>query len=113
MEKYFNLFACLFIGSLIFPSASVAAGYKIIAENWGSCIRSNGDIPDWAKVQYLRQYYDDDPRYLAQWGLCNEKYHRLVICAGNYFEFSPDSSDSSRVCWAVFKGNPPTGLMGK
>lgn len=87
---------------------SLAADNRIIAKNWKPCRNNSGGVPAWTKSKHLQDYYDRDSRYLAQWGLCNEKYHRVVICAGNYFEEPLSASD--KVCQAVYKGDLPTGI---
>jgi len=87
---------------------SLAGDNRIIVKNWKSCRESNGSIPAWTKSKHLQDYYDRDPHYLAQWGLCNEKYHRIVICAGNYFEAPLSASD--KVCQAVYGRDLPAGI---
>lgn len=86
----------------------LAGDNRIIAKNWKPCRNNSGDLPAWTKSKHLQDYYDRDSHYLAQWGLCNEKYHRVVICAGNYFEEPLSTSD--KVCQAVYKGALPTGI---
>jgi hypothetical protein len=59
----------------------------IVAANWKSCATgiqhdepSFDEIPVLARAPTLRPYYDSDPRLLANHGLCNVKFHRVVLC---------------------------------
>jgi hypothetical protein len=61
--------------------------HKIIIANWKSCATgiqtdeiSWAEIPAWARAKSLKPYYYGDPRLLANHGLCNEKFHRVVLC---------------------------------
>ena len=67
--------------------ATSAAHAKTVPENWRPCatgIRheepSFDEIPAWAAAPSLCPYYEGEPRLLAMHGLCNAKFHRVVMC---------------------------------
>jgi hypothetical protein len=79
---------------------------KVVAANWKPCATgvqhdepSFDEIPAWARAASLRPYYDSDPRLLANHGLCNAKFHRVVLCLPGWQE-DHDNSPSFRVCHA-------------
>lgn len=81
-----------------------ACDSTIKISNWGSCrvgpLGENGGdsdwaaVPRWAKDPQIRPYFMDDPRLLANHGLCNEKFHRVVLCLPGWQE----SADID-ACW--------------
>jgi hypothetical protein len=60
-------------------------------------------IPEWAKAPHLRKYYDNNPRLLADHGLCNEKFKRLVVCGPGYDDGGNPNDPAHQVCQAVGK----------
>jgi hypothetical protein len=82
------------------------AGTKIVPGNWAPCATgvqhdepSFDEIPAWANTKALRPYYDSDPRLLANHGLYNAKFHRVVLCLPGWQE-DHDGSPEFRVCQA-------------
>lgn len=76
----------------------------IVLSNWKSCAvgplsESGGDadwkaIPKWARSKDLRPWFMDDPRLLANHGLCNAKFRRVVLCVPGWQE-----SNDKDACW--------------
>jgi hypothetical protein len=76
----------LFIALSLALSAG-AAHSKIVIANWKPCATgiqhddpSWDEIPAWARAKSLQPYYLGEPRLLAIHGLCNKKFHRVVLC---------------------------------
>jgi hypothetical protein len=85
---------------------AMSGSTKIIPENWAPCATgiqrdepSFDEIPAWANTKELRPYYDSDPRLLANHGLCNAKFHRVLLCLPGWQE-DHDGSPEFRVCQA-------------
>jgi hypothetical protein len=102
--------AVLAIVALTTPAP--ACDQPIVLSNWKSCmIGPLGDgtkadwaaVPTWTKAPAIRPYFFDDPRLLANHGLCNAKYRRVVLCLPGWEE-RPDKD----ACWflicAGFRG---------
>jgi hypothetical protein len=80
------------LSALALCLAIVPAHAKIIPQNWkpcgditrgricreGECIWSQ--IPAWARSPGIAKYYDHDDILLSNHGLCNERFHRVVLC---------------------------------
>jgi hypothetical protein len=117
----------LAILTLAVAAAPAMADPKIIAENWAPCANAaNGVVyerttnfrgepiiitrlqpPAWTRTRSLRPYYLDNPLLLATHGLCNAKFHRLVICLPGWQENHEDTP-TRRVCaaYAIAHGFP-------
>lgn len=90
----------LFAGAI---SAS-ACDQTIILTNWKSCAVGTlvaGDeisqwaaVPKWARDEKIRPFFFDDPRLLAKHGLCNGKFHRVVLCLPGWQE-----AGDKNACW--------------
>jgi hypothetical protein len=57
-------------------------------------------VPAWTRNDAISKRFSDDPRVLANHGLCNEKYKRVVLCLPGWDE-GPANSLSLKVCNAV------------
>jgi hypothetical protein len=75
--------------------------HKIVIAHWKPCATgiqadeiSWAEIPAWARAKSLRRFYYGEPRLLANHGLCNEKFHRVVLCLPGWEE-----SDDKTVGW--------------
>jgi hypothetical protein len=94
----------LALGVLSAGIAQVAAcDQTIILSNWSSCAiaplgNSKGatwdTVPTWTNSSDLRPYFFDDPRLLAEHGLCNAKFKRVVLCLPGWQE-----SHDKDACW--------------
>jgi hypothetical protein len=87
-------------------AATPPAMAKVVAANWKPCATgiqrdepSFDEIPAWARAPELRPYYDSDPRLLANHGLCNAKFHRVVLCLPGWQEDHANTPEF-RVCQA-------------
>jgi hypothetical protein len=97
--KTILLVGCLAFGTCLATSAAQA---KIIPQNWKSChtgapLRDDGkndkaSVPAWL----LPMINPDDARLYALHGLCNEKFHRVVLCLTGWQE---DASESWNQPW--------------
>ena len=101
----------LFMISISMPSLVYAEPEPTIKpENWKSCavrdLKTDGDwdswnsIPKWAKAPHLVKIYEQ-PRFLINHGLCNEKFKRIVICAPGWDDDGDPKDPFHRVCKAV------------
>jgi hypothetical protein len=94
------------------------AGGLVVLSNWKACaigpLSDSGDVEaDWASVpawtKSLARYFYDEPRLLANHGLCNEKFHRVVLCLPAW-EYSEDKTANwFRICDGVTKRNIAKG----
>jgi hypothetical protein len=78
---------------------------KIVIANWKPCATgiqteeiSWAEIPAWARVKSLRPYYFGEPRLLANHGLCNEKFHRVVLCLPGWEDSDDKTAGWFKVC---------------
>jgi hypothetical protein len=81
-----------------------ACDQTIVLSNWKSCaiapLSEDGGDADWAAVpawtndRAIRPYFFDDPRLLANHGLCNAKFRRVVLCLPGWQE-----SHDKDACW--------------
>lgn len=88
----------------IATSPASACGHSVVLSNWQSCAiapLSDGGggndwaaVPSWVKDPVIRRYFFDDPRLLANHGVCNAKFHRVTLCLPGWQE----SSDKD-ACW--------------
>lgn len=100
MKLFFSTFLC----SLASVANALACDQHIVLSNWKSCsVRALGDqggasdwnaIPVWAKDKKIQPYFMGDPRLLANHGLCNERYRRVVLCLPGWEE-----SQDKNACW--------------
>jgi hypothetical protein len=101
-------FALLLVASLaigtVFTGPDHAEGHTVIITNWKPCATgiqhdepSFDEIPAWARAKSLRPYYYYDPRVLANHGLCNAKFHLVVLCLPGWEE-SLEHGDWYKVC---------------
>jgi hypothetical protein len=103
--------------------AATAMAHDVIPENWKACgdpangvkyeyttnvrgepiVITRDQIPSWARSPALRPYYFDDELLLANHGLCNEKFHRVVLCLPGW-EDGDSKADWYKVC-AFWRAN--------
>jgi hypothetical protein len=97
--------ACGF--TMVVPFMFAANAHDIIIENWKPCAtgfqRKDGErswleIPAWARIASLRPWYYGDPRLLANHGLCNAKFHRVVLCLPGWQESDDQNAGWFKVC---------------
>ena|ERR1700730_4018328 len=108
------------VATLDLIAAGGAANAKIIPENWKPCAdAANGvvyehttnfdgkpivltrfQIPAWAHDPAIRPYYMDDPLLLANHGLCNAKFHRIVLCLPGWEDNDDKTAPWFKVCAA-------------
>ncbi|MGO7872922.1 hypothetical protein [Rhizobium leguminosarum] len=72
----------------------------IVLSNWKSCqvapLSDEGGaadwkaVPEWTRDKAISPYFLNDPRALANHGLCNAKFHRVVICWPGWDEGNKD-----------------------
>jgi hypothetical protein len=84
--------------------AAVACDQTIVLTNWKSCAvgplsEEGGEqdwkaVPSWARDSKIRPFFFDDPRMLAEHGLCNSKFKRVVMCLPGWQE-----SRDKNACW--------------
>lgn len=85
-----------------------ACDQTIVLSNWKSCrigpLSEKGGntdwlaVPAWAKERSIRRYFFEDARLLANHGLCNEKYHRVVLCLPGWEDSSDRDACSYLIC---------------
>jgi hypothetical protein len=92
------------------PAAAVArvCNQTIVLSNWKSCAigplkETGGDadwatVPAWTKDRAIRPYFDNDPRLLANHGLCNAKFHRVVLCLPGWQESNDKDACRYLIC---------------
>jgi hypothetical protein len=96
--------ATLAVAVMVATTSAQACDHTIVLSNWKSCaigpLSENGGeadwaaVPAWTKSSALRPYFYDEPRLLANHGLCNAKYHRVILCLPAW----QDSEDKD-ACW--------------
>ncbi|MBB5665475.1 hypothetical protein GGI64_004516 [Rhizobium leguminosarum] len=62
----------------------------VVLSNWKSCqiapLSEEGGaadwkaVPEWTREKAISRFFLNDPRSLANHGLCNAKFHRVVVC---------------------------------
>lgn len=83
---------------------ALACDQTIVLTNWKSCAvgtlseqggSSGWDaVPTWTRSPKLQPFFFQDPRLLASHGLCNEKFHRVVLCLPGWKE-----TTDKNACW--------------
>lgn len=83
-------------------------GHTIIPSNWKSCavgkLTANGGdadwaaVPAWTKDRKIQPYFFGEPRMLANHGLCNEKFRRVVLCLPGWEERQEKGACWYQVC---------------
>ena len=96
--------AVIVIVVLVAQAGRAHAG-TIINSNWKPCATgvqheepSWDEVPAWTRKKAISKYFDDEPRLLANHGLCNEKFHRVVLCLPGWDEPGAIDDDWHRVC---------------
>ncbi|MBX5220507.1 hypothetical protein HJC04_09330 [Rhizobium sp. NLR8a] len=89
--------------SLLLGSAVQAfpCDQPITISNWSFCATGNVSaeggaadwkvVPAWTREQAISAYFGNDPRLLANHGLCNAKFHRVVLCQPGWQTGNPDT----------------------
>ena len=92
----------LALAAIIAATAARACDHTIVLSNWKSCAigqlsQDGGEAADWKAVPAWtkRSQFGSDPRLLANHGLCNAKFHRVVFCFAG-FEERVSAKDE---CW--------------
>jgi hypothetical protein len=96
--------AALVAAVIALGKPALACDHSIVLSNWVSCAtgplsESGGDVdwaavPTWTRDRAIRPYFYNDPRLLANHGLCNAKYRRIVLCLAGWEE-----SKDKDACW--------------
>ncbi|WP_139032165.1 hypothetical protein [Mesorhizobium amorphae] len=96
--------AALAAAVMVDTTSARACDHAIVPSNWKSCaigpLSENGGKADWAAIPAwtmkpaIRPYFLDDPRLLANHGLCNTKYRRVTLCLPGWQE-----SRDKDACW--------------
>lgn len=92
----------LFVAMASNPAAACDQTIKV--SNWKSCAVGNlsdegGEadwkaVPVWARDKAIRPYFESDPRLLANHGLCNNRFKRVVLCLPGWEE-----ARDKDACW--------------
>lgn len=103
-------FAILVIFIIVFSMSAAYADCKhtLVLSNWRACAigplsETGGDadwaaVPAWTRDRTIQTYFYGEPRLLANHGLCNEKFHRVVLCLPGWEENRDDKACWYRIC---------------
>jgi len=91
--------------------ATAVPAATIHRENWKPCALRSMDanyadadfwavIPAWTRKPEIAKYFDNEPRLLANHGLCNAKFERVVLCLPAW-DIDPPTTPAQKVCGAV------------
>jgi hypothetical protein len=92
---------------------TLAADHTINPANWKSCavgpLSDDGGqdwsaVPAWTRDPAISKWFYNEPRLLANHGLCNEKFHRVVLCLPGWDMDGPKKDGWYLVCSAVLGG---------
>ncbi|ANL70544.1 hypothetical protein AMC83_CH00509 [Rhizobium phaseoli] len=94
-----------------------ACDQPVVISNWSFCATGNVSaeggaadwkvVPAWTREKAISAYFGNDPRLLANHGLCNAKFHRVVLCQPGWQTGNPDEC-SYLVCSGYY-----SSLFGK
>ena len=94
-----------------------ACDQPVVISNWSFCATGNVSaeggaadwkvVPPWTREKAISAYFGNDPRLLANHGLCNAKFHRVVLCQPGWQTGNPDEC-SYLVCSGYY-----SSLFGK
>ncbi|SCB57684.1 hypothetical protein GA0061105_103140 [Rhizobium aethiopicum] len=72
----------------------------IMISNWSLCAIANVSdeggqadwkaVPEWTRQKAISAYFGNEPRLLANHGLCNTKFQRVVLCLPGWEMGDPD-----------------------
>ncbi|ANL32595.1 hypothetical protein [Rhizobium phaseoli] len=105
--------------SILLGSAvqAFACDQPVVISNWSFCATGNVSaeggaadwkvVPAWTREKAISAYFGNDPRLLANHGLCNAKFHRVVLCQPGWQTGNPDEC-SYLVCSGYY-----SSLFGK
>ncbi|ARM86826.1 hypothetical protein RHEC894_CH00477 [Rhizobium sp. CIAT894] len=89
----------------------------VVISNWSFCATGNVSaeggaadwkvVPAWTHDDAVSAYFGNDPRLLANHGLCNAKFRRVVLCQPGWQTGNPDEC-SYLVCSGYY-----SSLIGK
>ncbi|MGV4793326.1 hypothetical protein [Rhizobium sp. F40D2] len=89
----------------------------VVISNWSFCATGNVSaeggaadwkvVPAWTREDAISAYFGNDPRLLANHGLCNAKFRRVVLCQPGWQTGNPDEC-SYLVCSGYY-----SSLIGK
>ncbi|MDF0695492.1 hypothetical protein PYR71_02995 [Rhizobium sp. MC63] len=109
----------LALGSILLGSTAqaFACDQPVVISNWSFCATGNVSaeggaadwkvVPAWTREKAISAYFGNDPRLLANHGLCNAKFHRVVLCQPGWQTGNPDEC-SYLVCSGYY-----SSLFGK
>jgi hypothetical protein len=89
---------------------ALAVDHTINPANWKSCavgpLSDDGGqdwsaVPAWTHDPAISKWFYNEPRLLANHGLCNEKFHRVVLCLPGWDMDGPQKDGWYLVCSAV------------
>ncbi|TLX11428.1 hypothetical protein [Rhizobium sp. MHM7A] len=79
---------------------ALACDQPVVISNWSFCATGNVSaeggnadwkiVPAWTRQDGIRAYFGNDPRLLANHGLCNAKFRRVVLCQPGWQTGNPD-----------------------
>ena len=108
------LFAAIAAAPAAHGGTAATHSGSIVLSNWKTCatkpLSDNGSaeadwfsVPAWTKNPAIAKYFYNDPRLLANHGLCNKKFRRVVLCLPGW-QTSPDKdSNWYSICSGVFE----------
>ncbi|OHV26844.1 hypothetical protein EOS93_06670 [Rhizobium sp. RMa-01] len=72
----------------------------VVISNWSLCATGNVSaeggaadwkvVPAWTRQKAISAYFENEPRLLANHGLCNAKFQRVVLCLPGWQTGNPD-----------------------
>jgi hypothetical protein len=93
---------------VITATSAHACDQPIVLSNWKSCAigplsEKGGDadwpaVPAWTRDSAIRPYLHDDPRLLANRGLCKANVRRVILCLRAWHEASDKDACSYLIC---------------
>lgn len=94
--------------TFLMAAPALACNQTIVLTNWKSCAVGNltetggaGDwnaVPRWTRDAKIQSYFLHDPRLLANHGLCNEKFRRVVMCLPGWEESIDKNACEYLIC---------------
>ena len=91
--------------ALTLAASAHAEGRTIVINHWRPCATgiqhdkpSWDEVPSWTREKSIQRYFYGDPRLLANHGLCNAKFHRVVLCLPGWEESRDKEAGWFKVC---------------
>ncbi|MDR6904208.1 hypothetical protein J2W52_005842 [Rhizobium miluonense] len=99
-----RLIAAAACSLMLSTMSATACDQTVTVSNWKSCavgplgatagMSDWNAVPQWVRDDKIKPYFFGDPRLLALHGLCNVKFHRVVLCLPGWQE-----SNDKDACW--------------